>query len=70
MKMCCSDVIATPIGNRNPRATLKRLMAERHPVYAEADIVVDAKDVGPEATARQIVEALKAFGVAGKEARP
>jgi shikimate kinase len=55
--------------NRDPRATLKRLMDERHPVYAEADIIIDAKDEGPEATAQEIADALQAFA-AGKEGRP
>jgi shikimate kinase len=55
--------------NRDPRATLKQLMEERYPVYAEADIVIDAKDEGPDATAREIAAALTAFGGAGKEAR-
>src|SRR6185437_6957532 len=27
--------------NRNPREVLERLMAERHPFYAEADIIID-----------------------------
>ncbi len=28
----------------DPRSVLERLMAERHPVYAEADIIVDSDD--------------------------
>ncbi|MGH6661353.1 MAG: shikimate kinase, partial [Rhodospirillales bacterium] len=52
--------------NRDPKATLKRLMDERYPVYAEADIIVDSKDEGPDATVRLITDAL---GAAGKETR-
>lgn len=43
-------------GNR--RAILERLIAERYPVYAEADIVVDSLDGPPEATLDCVVEAL------------
>ncbi|MBI1985277.1 MAG: shikimate kinase [Rhodospirillales bacterium] len=53
--------------NRDPKATLKRLMDERYPVYAEADIIVDSKDEGPDATVRLITDALGALGAAGKE---
>ncbi|MBI2978920.1 MAG: shikimate kinase [Rhodospirillales bacterium] len=53
--------------NRDPKATLKRLMDERYPVYAEADIIVDSKDEGPDATVRLITDALDALGAAGKE---
>lgn len=43
------------------RETLKRLMAERHPVYAEADIVVDSAREPPDATVDRLMEALRAF---------
>ena len=43
------------------RETLKRLVAERHPVYAEADIVVDSAREAPEATVDRVMEALRAF---------
>jgi shikimate kinase len=45
-------------GNR--RATLERLMAERHPVYAEADVVVDSAREAPEVTVERVVAALAA----------
>jgi shikimate kinase len=54
--------------NRDPKATLKQLMDERYPVYAEADIIVDSKDEGPDATVRLITEALAASN-AVKESR-
>ncbi len=42
------------------RETLKRLMAERHPVYAEADIVVDSAREPPDVTVDRMVESLRA----------
>jgi len=44
--------------NKDHRATLGKLIEEREPVYAEADIVVDSREDGPEATARVIKQAL------------
>src|SRR5690606_6884154 len=41
--------------------TLKRLVAERHPVYAEADIVVDSAREAPDATVDRVLKALSAF---------
>jgi len=55
--------------NRDPKATLKKLMDERYPVYAEADIVVDSRDEGPDATVGLITDALGEIGAAGKENR-
>ena len=43
----------------NPREVLGKLMKERYPVYAKADIVIDAKDEPPEVTVDRVVEALK-----------
>lgn len=37
----------------DPRAVLELLMKVRHPVYAEADVVVDTTDEPAEATARK-----------------
>lgn len=45
----------------DPRAKLEELMAERHPVYAEADIVVDSADGPPEVTLERVLTALAAF---------
>ena len=44
--------------NRNPREVLERLMAERHPFYAEADIIIDSLDGPPEATLEATLQAL------------
>ena len=44
--------------NKDHRTTLGKLIEERGPVYAEADIVVDSREDGPEVTARDIKKAL------------
>lgn len=44
-----------------PAEVLKRLMAERSPVYATADIVVDSNDGPPEATVQAVIDGLAAF---------
>lgn len=43
------------------RAVLERLIAERHPVYAQADIAVESADIPAEATAERVAAALDAF---------
>jgi len=56
--------------NKDPRATLKKLIDERYPVYAKADIIVDSKDDGVDVMARFIADALDGRGEgATKEAR-
>jgi len=56
--------------NKDPRAALKKLIDERYPVYAKADIIVDSKDDGADVTARFIADALDGRGEgAAKEAR-
>jgi len=47
--------------NKDHKATLGKLIEERGPVYAEADIVVDSREDGPEVTARDIKQALLDF---------
>ncbi len=44
----------------DPRAVLERLAAERYPVYAEADIIVDTLEGPPEVTLERVVDALYA----------
>lgn len=41
---------------------LQRLMDDRYPTYAEADIVIDSNDGAHEAVVERIVEALRAHG--------
>ena len=45
----------------NPRKILARLIEERYPVYAEADIVVDSEDGPPEVTVERVIAALSEF---------
>ncbi len=42
-----------------PREILERLIAERYPVYAEADIVVDSVDGPPSLTVDRVMSALQ-----------
>jgi shikimate kinase len=64
------DVLLKRVRKRNnrpllkqgdPREILERLMAVRHPVYAEADIVVDSVDAPHEVVVDAIVAALAAW---------
>lgn len=43
------------------RAILERLMAERYPVYAEADITVDSQDAPPEVTVDRVLQAIETY---------
>src|SRR5579863_79782 len=45
----------------DPAATLRALLAERDPVYAQADITVQSRDVAHDAIVAEIVAALLAF---------
>ena len=48
----------------DPRQILGRLMAERHPVYAGADIVVESGEAGHEAVVAEILRRLPEFAAA------
>ena len=45
----------------DPRATLARLIAERHPVYAQANVVVDSGDGPLDETVDRVMGALNAY---------
>lgn len=47
--------------NGNRRETLARLIEERHPIYAEADLVIDSARESPDITVDRLVEALEKF---------
>lgn len=47
----------------DPKQILTRLMEERYPVYAEADVVVESVDRPAEETTRQVLDALRGHGV-------
>lgn len=44
----------------NPRETLRALIEERYPIYAEADVTVLSRDVPQDAVANDVVDALLA----------
>lgn len=45
----------------NPRATLQKLIDDRYPIYAEADITVASRDVPQDAVAGDVVDAVLAY---------
>ena len=58
----------------NPETVMKKLMAQRNPVYAQADITVESREVPHEAMVSSIVDALSARlepnGPAGPDGGP
>jgi len=46
--------------NADPIETLRRLLDERNPVYAEADLIVESRDVPHETIVDEIMEGLRA----------
>ena len=42
----------------DPRAVMEKLIGERYPVYAEADIVIDSRDVPHDVIVKEIIEAV------------
>jgi shikimate kinase len=64
------EVLASRVGRRggrpllktgDTRAVLARLMAERYPIYAEADVIVDSARESPEQTVERLMVRLVAF---------
>ena len=45
----------------DPAATLRRLLAEREPVYAQADLTVQSREVAHDAVVTEILSALATF---------
>ena len=45
----------------NPRATLEKLVEDRYPIYAEADVTVISRDVPQDAVASDVIDAVVAF---------
>lgn len=45
----------------NPRATLEKLIEDRYPIYAEADITVVSRDVPQDVVAGDVVDAILAY---------
>lgn len=53
-----------------PREILEKLMAERYPVYATADITVDVTDAPRDTTVARVIDALRAYLEARRPAEP
>jgi shikimate kinase len=51
--------------NANPRETMERLMKERYPVYAEADVTIDSNGGPHDAIVQAILARLAELGVKG-----
>lgn len=47
----------------DPEAVMRKLMEARYPVYAEADIVVESRDVAHEVIVTDVIEALRSSGL-------
>ena len=45
----------------NPRATLEKLIEDRYPIYAEADVTVVSRDVPQDVVAGDVIDAVLAF---------
>ena len=65
-------VLMRRVGKRNtrpllktddPEAVMRRLMSERYPVYAEADLVIESRDVAHEVIVEEIVAAILNSGL-------
>ena len=55
----------------DPRQILERLMRQRYPVYAEADVVVDSSPESVDSTVHRVIDALADAGhLACRTARP
>lgn len=50
--------------NEDPKGTLARLMEVRYPVYATATLTILSRDAEKEVIAREVIEALAAYGPA------
>ena len=51
----------------DPEATMRKLIEIRYPIYAEADLVVESRDVTHDVVVNEIVAALKAGPLAPPE---
>ena len=56
--------------NGDPADTLRRLMAERYPIYAEADLTIESRDVPHDAIVEEILAALRLRFGSGRAAPP
>jgi shikimate kinase/3-dehydroquinate synthase len=49
------------LAGADPATVLQNLMEVRHPIYAEADMVLDCSDEGPDVTTARVIAALQAW---------
>src|SRR5262249_35642427 len=49
------------LAGKDPREVLGRLIEQRYPIYAEADIIIDSGREAPDITAAQVIGALKQY---------
>jgi shikimate kinase len=54
----------------DPREVLGRLIEKRHPIYAEANLVVDTSDQAADLTVEQVLAALRAYAAPGRTSTP
>jgi shikimate kinase len=54
----------------DPATTLRQLLAAREPIYAQADLTVQSRDVPHDAIVAEIVERLVAFLEAAQRSQP
>ncbi len=45
--------------NGDPEATMRDLMAKRYPIYADADIIIESRDVPHDVIVNEVIAALK-----------
>ena len=45
----------------DPEAVMRKLMDDRYPIYAEADLTVDSREVPHDSIVAEIIEKLKKF---------
>lgn len=56
--------------NADPRGVMRKLMDERYPVYAKADITVETRDARREVITQEVLEALRTYFESGAQGRP
>lgn len=55
--------------NADPRGVMRKLMDERYPVYAKADITVETREARREVITQEVLEALRAYFESGAQGR-
>lgn len=73
------DILLSRVSRRNnrpllkdgdKRETLERLMTERYPYYAEADLTVDSGSEPPDTTVKRVIAALSGFLEQAEQSAP